>query len=134
MVGIAGCRITCAGCCISRRGSSRTLSANSKGGVERERFDANEHRAGARAAGEGHASDAIQTLRDAYMAPLDGMGRYVPRSEMDFWMSRAFVTAGQRDSAERYAKFVRTAWAKADPVMRARVDSPARNYSIIVGR
>jgi tetratricopeptide (TPR) repeat protein len=58
--------------------------------------------------------DAIATLRDAYLAPLDAMGRYVPRSELDWWMSRAFAAAGDRDSAATYARFVKKAWNGVD--------------------
>lgn len=77
---------------------------------------------------QGHAGDALGTLRDAYLAPLDGMGRYVPRSELDWWMSRAFSAAGQPDSARVYAAYVRSAWRRADPLVLARLDSlPGRS-------
>jgi hypothetical protein len=75
---------------------------------------------------EGKATDAITTLREAYLAPLDGMGRYVPRSEIDWWMSRAFAAARQPDSALRYARFAQTAWLKADPPVRAKLESVNR--------
>ncbi len=75
---------------------------------------------------EHHPSDAIATLRDAYTAPIDAMGRYVPRSELDWWTARAFEAAGQRDSALVYAGYVRTAWKNADPSVRARLDSLPR--------
>ena len=74
----------------------------------------------------GHAGDAVATLREAYLAPLDGMGRYVPRSEIDWWMARAFTQAGERDSAAAYAAFVRSAWEHADAGVRARADSLGR--------
>ena len=61
------------------------------------------------------APQAVQVLREAYMGPLDGMARYAPRSEVDFWMSRAFGAAGQRDSARVYAAYVRRAWARSEP-------------------
>jgi DNA-binding SARP family transcriptional activator/TolB-like protein len=77
---------------------------------------------------QGHARDAVATLRDAYLAPLDGMGRYVPRSELDWWMSRAFSAAEQPDSARVYAAYVRSAWRHADPLVLARLDSlPGRD-------
>jgi len=66
--------------------------------------------------------DAIATLRDAYTAPLDAMGRYVPRSTMDFWMARAFRAAGIQDSAATYEGYVRRAWHSADPEVRRRFD------------
>jgi DNA-binding SARP family transcriptional activator/TolB-like protein len=72
---------------------------------------------------QGHARDALATLRDAYLSPVDGMGRYVPRSELDWWMSRAFVAAGDPDSARVYAGYVRSAWRHADPAVAARLDS-----------
>ncbi len=59
--------------------------------------------------------DAIAALRDAYTAPLDAMGRYVPRSELDYWMWQSFRAAGETDSAARYRGFVARAWSGADP-------------------
>jgi tetratricopeptide (TPR) repeat protein len=51
----------------------------------------------------GDATGAVTILRDAYKGPLDAMGRYVPRSELDAWMARAFARAGQTDSARVYS-------------------------------
>ena len=67
-----------------------------------------------------HYGDAIATLRDAYFAPLDAMARYVPRSELDWWMARTFAAAGRADSAAVYSRYVRAAWQRADPAIRAR--------------
>jgi tetratricopeptide (TPR) repeat protein len=64
---------------------------------------------------------AIVALRDAYKGPLDAMGRYLPRSEIDYWMALSFKEAGQRDSATVYADYVRRAWANADPPIKARL-------------
>jgi DNA-binding SARP family transcriptional activator/tetratricopeptide (TPR) repeat protein len=71
----------------------------------------------------GRPDSAIAALRDAYMAPVDAMARYVPRTELDWWMSRAFAAAHQPDSAAVYAAYVREAWRTADPTLRARLDS-----------
>ncbi len=71
---------------------------------------------------QGHTADAIATLREAYAAPLDAMGRYVPRSELDLWMWRAFRAAGRADSAAVYEGYVRHAWSGADPELRRRLD------------
>jgi DNA-binding SARP family transcriptional activator/tetratricopeptide (TPR) repeat protein len=71
----------------------------------------------------GRPDGAIAALRDAYMAPVDAMARYVPRTELDWWMSRAFSAAHQPDSAAVYAAYVRDAWRNADPPFRARLDS-----------
>ena len=65
--------------------------------------------------------EAVATLRRAYVVPLDGMGRYVPRSEVDFWMAMAFGAAAQSDSARLYAEHVRRAWANADPAVKSRL-------------
>ena len=62
--------------------------------------------------------DAVVTLRDAYSAHPDAMGRYLPRTEIDFWMAVAFRRAGQMDSASVYSAYVRRAWATADPEAR----------------
>ncbi len=74
----------------------------------------------------GHPDSAIAALRDADMAPVDAMARYVPRTEIDWWMSRAFTAAHQPDSAAVYAAYVREAWRYADPSFRARLDSLSR--------
>ncbi len=71
----------------------------------------------------GRPDSAIAALRDAYMAPVDAMARYVPRTELDWWMSRAFSAAHEPDSATVYATYVREAWRNADPSFRARLDS-----------
>jgi DNA-binding SARP family transcriptional activator/Flp pilus assembly protein TadD/TolB-like protein len=61
------------------------------------------------------APAAVAALRDAYAAQLEGMGRYQPRSEVDYLMAQAFRKAGERDSAAVYERYVRTAWQNADP-------------------
>jgi DNA-binding SARP family transcriptional activator/TolB-like protein len=65
--------------------------------------------------------DAITALRDAYKGPLDAMGRYLPRSEIDFRMALAFRALGQTDSAATYAGYVRSAWKGADPEWNRRL-------------
>jgi predicted Zn-dependent protease len=69
----------------------------------------------------GRPDDALRTLRNAYAGPLDAMGRYQPRSEIDYWMSIAFTRVGESDSARVYAGYVRRAWQNADPEVRARI-------------
>ena len=66
----------------------------------------------------GRPRDAIAALRTAYATRLDAMGRYVPISELDFWMARAFSEAGEADSARVYRAFFDRAWANADPDVR----------------
>lgn len=51
--------------------------------------------------GDGDA--AVALLRDAYKSPLDAMGRYVTRADLDELMVRAFERAGKADSARVYA-------------------------------
>jgi len=72
---------------------------------------------------ERHYDDAIATLRDARLTALDAMGRYVPHSEIDWWLARSFAAAGESDSAHVYAAYVRRAWRNADPAIKARLDS-----------
>jgi len=67
---------------------------------------------------QGRPRDAIATLRTAYATRLDAMGRYVPISQLDYHMARAFAQAGEADSARVYAGYVRTAWRDADPEIR----------------
>jgi len=67
---------------------------------------------------QGRIGDAIATLREAYHARPDAMGRYQPRSEIDVMMSRAFAAAGMHDSARTYLGRARAAWAHADPEVR----------------
>ena len=66
----------------------------------------------------GQPRAAVATLRDAYTAPLDGMGRYQPRSELDFLMAQAFEKAGESDSAAVYNAYARRAWRNADPEVK----------------
>jgi DNA-binding SARP family transcriptional activator len=66
---------------------------------------------------------AIQTLRKAYHEPLDAMGRYAPRSELDYQMAVAFARANQLDSARTYASYVRAAWVHADPEFQQRLSA-----------
>ncbi|HEX5076418.1 MAG TPA: tetratricopeptide repeat protein, partial [Gemmatimonadaceae bacterium] len=61
---------------------------------------------------------ALAALRDAYASPLDGMGRYQPRSELDLLMAQAFSKAGHADSARVYEAYVRRAWRNADPELK----------------
>jgi tetratricopeptide (TPR) repeat protein len=69
----------------------------------------------------GRPNDAIAIVRAVYLAPLDAMGRYLPRSEADYLMALAFAQAGRPDSAAVYASHVRRAWANADPPVRAKL-------------
>ena len=70
-----------------------------------------------------HPERAIATLRRAYREPLDAMGRYAPRTDLDFEMARAFQAMGRADSARVYAGFVRHAWSHADPETARRLAS-----------
>ena len=66
------------------------------------------------------AAGAVASLRAAYQAPPDAMGRYQPRSEIDYWMARAFAAAHMPDSARTYARFAADAWINADAEVQAR--------------
>ena len=71
--------------------------------------------------GVGKPREAIDALRPAYATRLDAMGRYVPISELDFWMSTAFDAVGEADSARVYRDRSERAWQNADPEFRAQV-------------
>lgn len=73
---------------------------------------------------QGHARDAIATLRRAYASAPDAMGRYLPRSEVDLRMSNAFAAAGMADSARVYRGYVERAWAQADPEVKRLMTEP----------
>lgn len=64
---------------------------------------------------QGRAAAAVGTLRQAYQGALNGMGRYVPRSQLDARMALAFAAAGRPDSAAVYAAHARRAWAATPP-------------------
>jgi hypothetical protein len=70
----------------------------------------------------GRPRDAITVLKTAYATRLDAMGRYVPISELDFWMAQAFADAWESDSARVYRGYVDRAWVNADPEFRARLE------------
>lgn len=67
---------------------------------------------------QGDGAGAVALLRDCYRGPLDAMGRYVTRSELDYLMAVAFARAGASDSAGAYAARVRAVWRDADPEVR----------------
>jgi tetratricopeptide (TPR) repeat protein len=71
----------------------------------------------------GKPRDAIATLRTGYATRLDAMGRYVPISEIDYWMAEAFAQAGDSDSARVYRGYVDRALKNAEPETRARLAS-----------
>jgi tetratricopeptide (TPR) repeat protein len=72
----------------------------------------------------GRPREAVAVLRTAYGTRLDAMGRYVPISELDYWMSRAFADAGEADSARVYAAYVERAWHNADPEVVRQLSGP----------
>jgi DNA-binding SARP family transcriptional activator/TolB-like protein len=69
----------------------------------------------------GRPRDAITALRTAYATRLDAMGRYVPISELDYWMAQAFLQAGEADSARVYARYLDQALKNAEPATRSRL-------------
>jgi tetratricopeptide (TPR) repeat protein len=76
---------------------------------------------------QGHSRDAIATLRSAYASAPDAMGRYMPRSELDLRMSKAFSAAGMADSSRVYREYVTRAWSKADPEVKRLLTTVAGN-------
>lgn len=83
---------------------------------------------------QGNATAAVGTLRDAYSEQLAAMGLYVPRSELDFEMARAFAAAGMPDSARVYAARVDRAWQNGDRRARLRLaELPAQSGTATPG-
>lgn len=78
----------------------------------------------------GHTDAALLALREAYQAPLDAMGRYEPRTDLDFLMARAFEQAGNQDSARVYITRVEEAWRRADPEIRRRLLELGRGHGV----
>jgi hypothetical protein len=72
--------------------------------------------------GEHDAVSAIRVLRQAYEAPPDAMGRYLPRSELDARLARSFAAAGLLDSAKIYARYAANAWTNPDAEVRSMRD------------
>lgn len=68
--------------------------------------------------GRGRFAEALATLRAAHAARPDAMGRYQPRTELDYLMALAFRRAGALDSAAVYEGYVRHAWQHADPEVK----------------
>jgi hypothetical protein len=66
----------------------------------------------------GRTADALTSFRNAYATRPDAMGRYQPRSELDYYMALAFRRAGMSDSAAVYEGYVRRAWGAADPEVK----------------
>lgn len=79
----------------------------------------------------GKPTEALAALRTAYATRLDAMGRYVPISELDYWMAMAFARAGQADSARVYQAYHARAWADADPDARRQL---ATSSEVLRGR
>jgi predicted Zn-dependent protease len=69
----------------------------------------------------GQPDSAIAVLHQALQQSSDAMGRYAPRTEIDYQMSVAFAKAGKLDSARAYSAYVRSAWVRADPQFRKRL-------------
>lgn len=71
----------------------------------------------------GRPADAVRMLRFAYSAPLDAMGRYLTRTEIDYLLAIAFAQAGLPDSSAAHSGRVQLAWRDSDPEVRARLDT-----------
>jgi len=71
----------------------------------------------------GRPVDAIRMLRFAHATPLDAMGRYLTKTEIDYLLAVAFARAGVADSSAWYRDRARLAWQDGDPEVKARLDS-----------
>ena len=71
----------------------------------------------------GRPADAIRMLRFAHATPLDAMGRYLTKTEIDYLLAVAFARAGVADGSAWYRDRARLAWQDGDPEVKARLDS-----------
>lgn len=71
-------------------------------------------------------ADAVPVARAALHGDVDGPNLYVSRTELHELLAQAFDRLAMRDSAAVHYRAVVTAWASADPALRARRDSARR--------
>lgn len=69
------------------------------------------------------ADEAIPIVRSALHGGIDGSNFYMSRTELHELLAQAFARANMRDSAAAHYRAVVTAWERADPPYRVRVDS-----------
>ncbi len=71
----------------------------------------------------GQPSAAVAALEPLLRGPLDGMGTYATQTEAHALLAEALDRAGDRAGAIVHAKWVESAWADAEPPVRARLRS-----------
>jgi len=71
----------------------------------------------------GRPNEAVPIVRAALHGELDGSSLYMSRTELHELLAQAFDQTGMRDSAAVHYRAVVKAWARADPMFRARRDS-----------
>jgi len=71
----------------------------------------------------GQPNGAVAALEPLLRGPLDGMGSYATQTEAHVLLAEALDRAGDRAGAIAHAKWVDSAWADAEPPVRARLAS-----------
>ena len=66
----------------------------------------------------GRANEAVAVLQSWLRGPLDAANQYVSRAWVHLALAEAFTAAGRRDSAAWHYRWVRQAWAHAEPEYR----------------
>ena len=79
---------------------------------------------------EGRPKEAIPVLQPA-MREFEATALYVTRTEVRELLGRAWDAAGSRDSAIVHYRAVVRAWQRADPRLRARVDSLRSRLAVL---
>jgi hypothetical protein len=74
----------------------------------------------------GRYAEAAQVLEAALRGSLEAANLYVTHSEIRLLLADAYRGADQRDRANQQLDWVRHAWEKADPPVRAQLDAAMR--------
>jgi predicted Zn-dependent protease len=69
------------------------------------------------------ADEAVTVLEPALRGPLNSMGTYATQTDIRALLAEALDRAGDRSGALAQMAWVETAWADAEPPVRARLDS-----------
>jgi hypothetical protein len=80
----------------------------------------------------GRPRDAVQVLRPAVHAALDGSALYLNRTEMHEVLAQAWEGAGGRDSAASHYDVVARAWSAGDPAFKARAEKARQRAASLV--
>jgi tetratricopeptide (TPR) repeat protein len=78
-------------------------------------------------------AEAVKVLQPA-LHSVEGSSLYITRTELEELLARAWEAAGSRDSALVHYRAVATAWQRADPILRGRLDAVLARVSELESR